>query len=78
MKKSLNNGLVLKKSYRVIQFNQETRLKPYIDMNKEWRKNSKNDFEKDFFKLTINAVFGRAIEIVRNHRYIKLVTIKLL
>ena len=74
LKQALNHGLILKKVHILIQFNQEAWLQPYIDMNTELIKQGKNDFEKDFFKLINNAVFGKTIGNVRKHRDIKLVT----
>ena len=72
--KALDHGLILKKVLKVIQFNPETWLKEYIDMNTQSRTEAKNDFEKDFFKLMNNSVFGKTMENVRKHRDMKLVT----
>ena len=74
LKQALNHELKLKKIHRIIEFNQEAWLKPYIDMNTELRKLARNDFEKDLFKLMNNSVFGKTIENIRKHREIKSVT----
>ena len=68
IKQALNHGLKLKKVCNAVAY-QEAWFKPYIDMNTELRKEAKNDFEKDFYKLVNNAVFGCSIMNVRRQRY---------
>ena len=48
LKQAINHGLELKKVHKIIEFNQEAWLKPYIDMNTELRKVASYGFEKDF------------------------------
>ena len=67
LKQALDNGFILKKVHRAIEFRLEAWLKSYIDMNTKLRKEAKTDFEKDFFKLMNNSVFGKTMENLRNH-----------
>ena len=73
-KQTLQHGLRLKKVHKAIAFYQEAWLEKNIDVNTELRKQAKNDFEKDFFNLMNNVVFGKTIENVRKQKDIKLVT----
>ena len=56
----LNNGMVLKKVHRVLQFSQSAWLKPYIELNTKLRQSADNKFEEGFAKLMNNSFFGES------------------
>ena len=69
----LQHGLKLKNVHRTISFKQSNFLKPFIEFNTEKRKQAKNKFEKDLFKL-MNRVYGKTMENVRKHTDFEVVT----
>ena len=69
----LSLGMRLKKIHHILAFDQAPWLKSYIDFNTCQRAAASNDFEKDFFKLMNNSMFGKTMESLRNRRKVDLV-----
>ena len=66
---ALTHGLVLERIHRTIEFNQSNWMKPCIDFNTQLRTLATNDFEKDFFILMNNSVFGKTMENIRKQKH---------
>ena len=66
LKHYIRLGLRLTKVHRVLTFKQSACMKPYIDFNTDKRQQAKTDFERDFYKLLYNSVFGKTMQNLRN------------
>ncbi|XP_052209209.1 uncharacterized protein LOC127812725 [Diospyros lotus] len=69
----LTHGLILAKVHRVLKFRQAPIFKPYIDLCTSKRKQATSNFEKDFWKLMVNSLYGKSIENKRSHCQVKIV-----
>ena len=63
----------LNKIHRFLKFKQSNWLEEYIEFNTEKRKNVVNSFEKNFFKLMINSIYGKTMEILRKRISVKFI-----
>ena len=70
----LKFGLKLTKVHRVLQFCQSPWMKPYVEHCTEKRKMAKSDIDKDFWKLCVNAVYGKSMENVRKRANFRLIS----
>ena len=69
----IRHGMIVEKIHEIISFKQSKWLEKYISFITQKRNRAKNDFEKDFFKLLVNAAFGKFLENFRNRLGLELI-----
>ena len=73
LKQAVDAGLILTKIHRLVEYNQRPWMKDFLNFNINERKESKNEFEKGFFKIMCNATFGRTLMNLRKRQNISLI-----
>ena len=68
----VRHGIVVVKIHEIFSFKQSRWLEIYISFNTQKRTKGKNDFEKGFFKILVNAAFGKFLENIRNRLELEL------
>ena len=69
----VRHGMIVEKIHEIISFKQSKWLESYISFNTQKRNRAKKDFEKDFFKLLVNAAFDKFLENIRNRLELELI-----
>ena len=69
----VRHGMIVEKIHEIISFKQSKWLESYISFNTQKRNKAKNEFQKDFFKLLVNAAFGKFLDNVRNRLNLELI-----
>ena len=69
----VRHGMIVVKIHEIISFKQSKWLERYISFNTQKRNKAKNDFEKNFYKLLVNAAFGKFLEDVRKGLELELI-----
>lgn len=75
LKQALNLGLKLKKIHKIMRFDQAPLLKPYVQLCTDERAKCNNDFSIAFWKLLVNALFGKMCENVKKRRHVEIAPI---
>ncbi|GBO41110.1 hypothetical protein AVEN_262441-1 [Araneus ventricosus] len=72
LKQYVQLGMKISKIHRILQFEQTPFLKPYIDLNTSLRQKATTEFQKNFFKLMNNSIFGKTMENIRRRDNIRI------
>ena len=73
LKFDVRHGMIVVKIHEIISFKQSKWLETYIGINTQKRNRAQNDFEKGFFKILVNAAFGKFLENIRNRLELELI-----